>query len=936
MRRFLSALIATLALCAAGPSAASAAFELSDLDVFFENKDKTPALLAGSHPFAMKTNFGISTTLTPAGQVPEGEVRDVLIEQIPGLVGSQTAVPSCSQADFTNRVEGRPSCADASAVGYAAAEVEWEVIPPAEAGRKFHVPVYSLDPPPGVAAQLGFIVLNVPITIDVKVSEAPPYNLVAKLNNVPQAILLYSSEVVLWGNPADPAHDPLRGNCLGHVASPTPKPASLGDCPVDIPQRAFLTLPRSCGGPLSTFFEATSWRGERAVGAAETRTKTEPLGIQECEDLVFTPTISSKPTSTSAESATGLDFSLEVDEKGLVDPAERAQSDIREAVATLPEGMTLNPAAANGLEACSLAEYEAESLQAPPGAGCPGSSKVGTVTVETPLLKEPVSGQLYVAEQNNNPFHSLFALYMVIKSERNGIFIKQAGRVEPDPQTGRIRTAFSEIPQLPFSRFTLHFRGGPGAPLTTPSRCGTQQVSAILTPWSGGAPVTTTSSFMIDSASGGGPCSSGLPPFLPRLEGGSFDRTAGQYSPFYVRFTRSDGEQEMTRFNAVLPPGVLGKIAGIEKCSDAAIEQARGHSGREELASPSCPQSSRIGSVIAGAGVGSSLTYVEGTLYLAGPYAGSPLSVVAITPGVAGPFDLGTVAIRETLTLNPTTAEVEIGGAASDPLPRILEGVPLHLRDLRILVDRPNFTLNATNCDAESLRAMFFGSAADLLSPADDVTASSSDHYQASGCGKLKYRPKLSLKLLGGTKRGGHPSVRALLTPRVGDANAKRAVVTLPSTEQIDNAHINNPCTRVQFAAEACPKKSILGRAKAISPLLDSPLEGPVYFRSNGGERELPDIVADLRGQFRIVLAGFIDSKRGRLRTTFANIPDAPVSRFELNLVGGKRGLLVNNQNLCSRKLRVKMRLTGQNGVSRRITPPLRTSCKGKRKRHHR
>jgi hypothetical protein len=402
-----------------------------------------------------------------------------------------------------------------------------------------------------------------------------------------------------------------------------------------------------------------------------------------------------------------------------------------------------------------------------------------------------------------------------------------------------------------------------------------------------------------------------------------------------MRFTRADGEQEITRFASTLPPGVLGKIAGVEKCSDTAIEQARGRNGREELASSSCPPSSRLGSVVAGAGVGSSLTYVEGTLYLAGPYAGSPLSVVAITPAVAGPFDLGTAVIREALTLNPVTAEVEVGGAASDPLPRILKGVPLHLRDLRILIDRPNFTLNATNCDPESLRATFFGSAADLLSPADDATASASDHYQASGCGKLKYRPKLSLKLLGGTRRGDHPAVKSVLTPRTGNANTKRVVVTLPPTEQIDNAHISNPCTRVQFAAEACPKKSILGRARAVSPLLDAPLEGFVYFRSNGGERDLPDLVADLRGQFHIVLVGFIDSKRGRLRTTFANVPDAPITHFQLNLAGGKRGLLVNNRNLCGRKYRVKMRLTGQNGESRRVTPRLQTSCKKKRRRHH-
>jgi len=920
MRRLLTIFIACLVICATAPPTASAAFGLADLDVFFENEDGSATLSAGSHPFAMRTSLAIATKETAGGKIaPEGEVRNLTIGQIPGLVGSQTAVPTCSSADFATREESRPACSDETAVGYAAAEVEWEAIEPAAAGERFHSPVYNLDPPPGVAAQLGFIVLDVPVTINVKVSESSPYNLIAEIENVPQALFFYGSEVVLWGNPADAVHDPWRGKCLGDPVGPTPKPASFGECPVDLPEEAFLTLPRSCGSPLSTVFTATSWLGETAVDAVETRSETEPRGIQGCEDLVFTPTIVSKPTSSAAASASGLDFDLEMDQKELVDPRGRAQSDIRKVVATLPEGMTLNSGAANGLGACSPAQYSAESLEADPDAGCPDSAHVGTVTVETPLLEDSVNGHLYVAEQKNNPFGSLFALYMVIRDEKNGILIKQAGKVELDPNTGQLRSTFEDIPQLPFARFSLHFRGGPGAPLATPSRCGTHGVSATLTPRSGGAPITETSTFEIAHGPGGGSCLTGALPFSPGFTGGSLQSQAGAYSSFSMRITRADGEQEITGFGSTLPPGVVGKIAGVEKCSDAAIEQARTRSGRAEKASPSCPLGSKIGTVVGGAGMGGLLTYVGGTLYLAGPYRGHPLSVVSVVPAVAGPFDLGTVVVRSALDLDPDTAQVRVVEADSDPIPRILQGVPLQLRDLRIEIDRPQFTLNATSCEPAELRATLSGTSA---------FASLADRYQATGCEHLRYKPKLNLKLLGATKRGKFPAVRSTLTPRAGDANSARAVVTLPPSQQIENAHINNPCTRVQFAAEACPKKSILGRAKAWSPLLDEPLQGNVYFRSNGGERELPDLVADLRGQFRIILVGFIDTRGRRIRTTFANIPDAPVSRFQLNLAGGKRGLLVNNRNICKAKQRAKLALTAQNGRKHVTRPVIKTSCK--------
>ncbi|HWO46635.1 MAG TPA: hypothetical protein VNM41_01130, partial [Solirubrobacterales bacterium] len=577
--------------------------------------------------------------------------------------------------------------------------------------------------------------------------------------------------------------------------------------------------------------------------------------------------------------------------------------------------LVANPSAAEGLGSCTEAQFGEASLEQ---RGCPGDSKLGTVDVSSPLLQAPLKGSLYLATPHQNPFGSLLATYLVIAEPRYGIFIKQAGSIDPDPVTGQIASTFEDLPELPFSDLTVHFREGPRAPLATPTACGAYTTTTLLTPSSGNPPLADDSGFQITAGPNGGPCISGTP-FSPGFVAGSTDNTAGAYSPFYMRFTRADGEGEITRLDATLPPGLVGRIAGLGRCGDAQIAEARTKSGKAEQAQASCPADSRIGSLVAGAGVGPTLTYTQGSLYLGGPYGGHPLSVVSVVPALAGPFDLGTVVVRSALDLNPETADVEVIGAASDPIPRILEGVPLAVRDLELYVDRPNFTLNATSCDEEQAKATLF---------AGSLSAALASRYQASGCDKLAFKPKLTLKLKGGTTRGKFPSVRSTLIPRAGDANIGKAVVFLPPSEQIENSHINNPCTRVQFAAEQCPPKSILGKAKAFTPLLDEPLEGNVYFRSNGGERELPDIVADLRGQFHIVLVGFIDTKGKRIRTTFANVPDAPVSKFTLNLFGGKRGLLVNNRNICKGKLRTRLNLTGQNGRRFDSEPLLDAGCK--------
>ncbi len=388
---------------------------------------------------------------------------------------------------------------------------------------------------------------------------------------------------------------------------------------------------------------------------------------------------------------------------------------------TLPEGVTVNPSAGEGLGACTPSDYHRETAESPPGAGCPDSSKIGEVTIESALLSEPVKGSLFLAEPYENPFPepeaghpngTLLAVYIVAKLPDRGLLIKSAGKVEPNPVTGQLTTTFDNIPQLPFSHFTLRFREGQSAPLVTPPGCGTFTTQASFVPWSAVDPnnpapeevVHENPSFTIDKGVHEGPCpSGGVPPFKPQVIAGTNDNAAGSYSPFYLRLIREDGEQEITKFSTTMPPGLTGDLTGIPFCPDSMIEAARHTTGRQEIGEPSCPHASEIGHTIVGAGVGSILAQTPGKVYLAGPYHGSALSIVSITSATVGPFDLGTVVIRFALRINPTTAQVEVDSTGSDPIPHIIDGIVVHVRDIRAYIDRPGFILNPTSCAAMSI-----------------------------------------------------------------------------------------------------------------------------------------------------------------------------------------------------------------------------------------
>jgi hypothetical protein len=919
--------ITTLFIAALGvlafASSAQASFGLNGLDVRFENQDGSIATQAGAHPFALTTTVRFNTKPSDefGYEIPEEDIKDVIAAQMEGLVGNPDAVPTCSNAVFLAK-----ECTGASQVGRIAVEYS-------EPGNMENNPIFSLEPPPGVAMKLGFYVIIVPVTIEIGVNEAPPSNVIASLTNIANVLPLYSSELKIWGVPAAAIHDAERKGGA-----------------VDLPEKPFLTAPRACTGPLGTGFKADSWQQpgawfEETVLTHDEGVPPKPQGMVGCGKLGFSPSIAAQPTSKAASSPSGLDFSLDVADEGLTnpDPDARANSDIRKAVVTLPQGFTTNPSIAEGLVTCSQADLARESAKSDPGAGCPNAAKIGSVEVETPLLEnKSVNGSLYIATPYENPFGSLLAMYMVIRNEELGIKVTQPLKIESDPVSGQITTTADNLPQLPFSHFRLHFREGARSPLATPPACGNHTVKAVLHPWAGGPPVTSNSSFQIITGPNAGPCpTGGLPPFKPGLDAGTLNNAAGRFSPFNLRLSRTDSEQEFTRFSIKLPPGITGKLAGIPYCPDAAIAAAKArtgpHGGAEELASPSCPAASEIGTTIAGAGVGPSLAYAPGKLYLAGPYNGSNLSMVAITAGRVGPFDLGTVVIRQAFKIDPETAEVFIDSVGSDPIPHIIKGIPVHLRDIRAYVNRPSFVLNPTDCTRTSTASTLLGSGLDFGSAIDDRPVTVSTPFQAADCAALPFRPRLKLTLKGGTKRGQNPAFTARLNMNgFGEAGIGRAQVTLPHSEFLDQAHIRTICTRVQFRAgagngTACPAGSIYGKARAITPILAEPLVGPVILRSS--ENPLPDLVAALRNsQVDFNLVGRIDSVKGQIRNTFETAPDAPVSSFVLEMRGGKKGLLENSTNLCVGKHLAIADFTGQNGKRHKFSPALEAKCPKARK----
>lgn len=881
------------------PFSAAAGFVRSDAH--------TPIQESGAHPDLFTTAFDFNSVAKPIGpaseaKAPSGSLRDMRVDLPPGFVGYPAFVGECQPAQLLAN-----ACPPSSQVGRIDATTLPISVLPGVTYTQFSVGVFNMAHPKGVLSDLAFQISNNPIHIRISLDPSRGYAVSSQVQLANETLPVFFQKLTLWGVPADPSHNWER--CpefiRGEVAN---------ECAAGVPPKPFLTLPSRCDVQNTIkISEYDSWQ-EKGVFGPEIDL---PVGqMTDCEKPAFEPSVEAHASSNSANSPTGLDLDVHVPQN--LGPSAQATPPVKDLRLTLPEGMTVSPTFAYGLQACSEAEI---GLGNDDAVQCPDSSRIGSVLVKTPVLANSVEGSLYMAEQGTNPSHSPLAVYLALRdTEERGILVKIPGHLELDGATGQIAAVFEDLPQLPFEDVSVHLRSGDDAPLISTPSCGAEPVRMQVRSWAQPEKwVEAGDSLDVSEGPGGSACASSLAgrPFSPKMSSGTVNPLAGAYSPFLFRLTRDDQDQEITRIDTTLPPGVIAKIAGVPFCTEAtiaSISTAEG-SGRAELTKPACPAASRIGTVNVGVGAGAHPTYFPGQVYLAGPYKGAPLSLAVAVPAVVGPFDFGSVVVRAAVEVDPETAVVRV---VSDPLPTIVHGVLLRVRDIRLRMDRPDTTLNPTSCDRMAVGASVFGSSG--------ATASLSNPFQVGGCKRLKFKPRLSLRLKGGAKRGDYPALQATLRARRGDANIGRVSVRLPHSSFLAQEHIGTICTRVQFAADKCPAASIYGYATARTPLLDEPLKGPVYLRSSS--HPLPDLVADLNGRIEVVLVGRIDSKNQGLRTTFATVPDAPVTKFTLKMKGGKRGLLVNSRNICKRPGRALVKMVAHNGKTLLTKPRLAFKCR--------
>jgi hypothetical protein len=879
---------------------------------------------AGSHPF--QTTSTIVLSHNAAGE-PVKMAKDVTVKLPAGFVGDPQSVPQCPLGKFL-KVETNSYAADEcppqTAIGIAQIHV---YSPLAGDNIVFAVPLFNLEPGFGEPARFGFyfIIGEAPVVLDLSLRSGPgeDYGVNITAHNITQSALFFSSQITVWGDPDDPRHDSERGwGCLDKLYE---FHESLPCSPLeDSSPHAFQMLSTSCEEP-KTGALADSWAQPADLLSFPESEQMKPL--DGCNRVPFTPTVHASPTTTNTASASGLDFDVYFHDEGLTSPGGVAQSHLKNTTVVLPEGLTINPSAGVGLASCAPEQYAKETLASAPGEGCPPESKLGTVTIESPLLAQRIDGNVYIAQPFDNPFGSLVALYIVAKNPETGVLLKLVGKVTPDPVTGRLTTTFENNPQLPFSHFNFHFREGAQAPLITPAECGSYTVQALLSPWSEPSQtVTDSSSFTLTKGSDGGACPSGGVPFKPGITAGTLNNSAGSFSTFYVDLTRSDADQEIAGFSTDMPSGLTGDLSGVPYCPEANIEASRHNTGRAEEAGPSCPAASQIGHTLVGTGVGSVLAYVSGKIYLAGPYDGDPFSIVSITSAVVGPFDLGTVVLRFGLHIDPTTAQVSVEPTSSEPIPTIIDGIVTHVRDIRVYIDRPKFILNPTTCDPASISS--------ALSSDQKQSVTVSSHFQATNCAALGFKPSFKASTSGKTSRTKGASLSVKLAYPSGsfgkDANIRSVKVDLPKQLPSRLTTLQNACLASVFKVNpaSCPANSRVGIAKATTPILPVPLEGPAYFVSYGGAK-FPELIVVLQGDgVTIDLHGetFI-SKAGITSSTFRAVPDQPVTSFELTLPQGPDSALAANGNLCgvTRTVLVKRKVKVRSkGHSRTVTRALR------------
>jgi hypothetical protein len=862
---------------------------------------------------------------------PVGNLKTVLVDLPPGLSVNPQATPQCELEEGKFPARG---CEPDTQVGTSSVTTSVLGVLPVTAPP---IPVYNLVPREGEPARFGF---TLPLGIgEVFLNAGVAWNgdyheyFTIHVPSLP-AVKILKNRLVFDGTigqagsggafittPStcfDPNLEPFATayNTLLHADSVEEEAPEDG---YDVAAPA----------PPSSGFLAGSQRVESPLPKIEGGERVKPTG---CDAIPFQPSVGVEPGTNQTDSPAGTT----VDVQAPFEPsAPIYQSNVRVARVTLPRGMGLNPSSANGLRFCTDTEF-GKGTRDP--VSCPAASKIGTVEIDTPPLPNgTLTGNVYLGQQlSRDPTSgNEYRIFIDAESVSRGLSVRLVGDVSADPQTGQLTAMVHEAPQVPFDSVRVQLDGGPKATLTSPPTCGPNKAGHAMTAWSETPDEgPRDEGFTLTSAPGGGACPKtlGERPFSPSFAAKVSNPRGGAYSPFSVDVARSDGNQELKGVNVDLAPGMSAKLAGVSYCPESAVAAAAANSGIAEAASSSCPANSLVGTATVRAGSGPSPIEIGGKAFLTGPFHGAPLSLAIVTPATAGPFDLGSVVVRVALLVDPATAQVH---AVSDPIPHVFGGALLDLRSVSVHIDRRNFAVNPTNCSPLAIGATLRGGGSDPTNPAAFSSDPVSVPFQASGCKKLGFRPKLYLRTFGKTHRASDPKLRAVLIAKKGDANIARASVNLPHAFFLDQSSLARICTREQFAARACPADSVYGWARAFSPLLEKPLEGPVYLRSSSNE--LPDMVAALRGQVEIDLDGRIDTAHGGIRTTFDAVPDVPVSKFLMIVRGGRHGLLESSRNLCRGKpIRAIARFKAQNGKKRNLRPRLRTPCKRHRRHGHR
>jgi uncharacterized repeat protein (TIGR01451 family) len=879
---------------------AQPSFGFAGWNVSFSNADGTVDTQAGSHPYEATIALGFNALAS--GGLAGGDARNLEAELPPGFFGDPNAVPQCTRAQLDGQ-----QCPAQSQIGVD------EFYEDEQGGPGFHVqlPIYNMVPPRGVPDEFAFSIFGFHAFFDAGVRSGDGYPIVEHIDNLP-TVNVEENILTLWGVPAEESHNAQRDavDCdEGCASGITPKP--------------FLTLPTSCEGPQAfTLRGLATWNNPDAP--AETVSPTHeatgaPTGFTGCEHLSMAPSLSVTPDTSFADTPAGLTVEVKVPQEALTVPHGLVASTIKNTTVTLPEGVVINPGQAAGLVACQAAEANVHG-EGP--SSCPAASKVGTVHIRTPLLEgafeSELEGEVYVL-QSNPP-----DLQLLLSASADGVYLKLVGDVHLNETTGRLTTTFAETPSLPYTDLKLSFSGGAQAALATPTACGSYTTTSDFTPWA--APlaedVFPTSTFPIISGPGGSACASPLP-FKPELIAGSTTDQAGGFTNFSLLLRRGDGQQRIERLQFKAPPGLSGMLSTVSLCPEPQASKGE------------CSESSKIGHAAVASGPGPYPLTIpqpgnpESPIYITGPYDGAPFGLSIVTHVIAGPFNLGTIVTRAKIEVDPNTAQITV---TTEPLPQIVAGVPTDLRLIDSVIDRPGFMFNPTNCNPSS----FSGTAWGTPPPGaggPGASAPIESHFQVGSCRSLEFKPGFAVSTSGETSRTDGASLHVDLIYPSGsfgkDANVAKVKVALPKQLPARLTTLQKACTEQAFDANpaSCPADSVVGHAKAITPLVPVPLEGPAYFVSHGGAK-FPELIIVLQGYgITLDLHGetYIN-KSGITSSTFATVPDAPVGSFELTLPEGPDSALAANGDLCTSNLAMPTEFIAQNGAEIHESTPISVS----------